>query len=65
MEFLLSIAIPDIGILAEVTPNHMEQFKTFDAYLHEKLLLINNAKHAVVHEKMRDSTSRDALYYGF
>lgn len=64
MDFLLSIAEPDIAILTEVTPAHISQFGTFEAYLHEKILLVSHAKKAIIHEKMRDLISRDALYYG-
>ena len=64
MDFLLSIAVPDIGILTEVTPNHIENFASFDEYLREKLLLIERCTNAIVYENMRDSIGRDALYYG-
>ena len=64
MEFLLSIATPDIGILTEVTPNHIEHFPSFEAYLKEKLLLIERSTQAIVYENMRDSIWRDAIYYG-
>jgi len=37
MDFLMDIAIPDIAILTEVAPNHIEQFGTFDLYKKEKL----------------------------
>lgn len=32
MDFLLSIAIPDIAIISSVSPNHLEQFVTFASY---------------------------------
>lgn len=64
MDFLLSIAVPDIGILTEVTPNHIENFASYDEYLWAKLLLIERCTNAIVYENMRDSIGRDALYYG-
>jgi UDP-N-acetylmuramyl pentapeptide synthase len=53
MDFLLSIVKPDIAILSVVAPNHLEQFGSFELYRKEKLLLIENAKQAIVHESLR------------
>lgn len=64
MDFLLSIAIPDIAILTEVAPNHLEQFGTFDLYKKEKLKITQKAKELIIHDTLRDSVEREALYYG-
>ncbi|MFZ2256186.1 MAG: Mur ligase family protein [Patescibacteria group bacterium] len=64
MDFLLSIAVPDIAIITEVAPNHIEQFGTFDLYKKEKLKLIQGARDIIIHDSLRDSIEREALYYG-
>ena len=63
MDFLLSIAVPDIGILTPVTPNHLEQFGTFEAYKKEKLLFTKKAKKLISHESHRQYIDREAIYY--
>lgn len=64
MDFLLSIAIPDIAILTEIAPNHLEQFWTFDLYKKEKLKMTYSAKYLIMHDSLRDSVDREAIYYG-
>lgn len=63
MDFLLSIAIPDIAILTPVEPNHLEQFGSIDNYRHHKIKLIKSAKSAIIHESLRQYIETDALYY--
>lgn len=64
MDFLLSIAVPDIAIITEVAPNHIEQFGNFDAYKQEKIKLTRWVRDLIIHDSLRDSIERDALYYG-
>jgi len=64
MDFLCSISYPDIAILTEVAPNHIEQFGTLERYRNEKLKILKNACHAIVHESLRAWVDRDAVYYG-
>lgn len=64
MDFLLSIAVPEIAIITEVAPNHLEQFGTFDLYRKEKLKITRQAKHLIIHDTLRDALERDAFYYG-
>lgn len=63
MDFLLSIATPDIAILTPVESNHLEQFGSLDVYRNNKIKLITSAKHAIVHESLRQYIEVDALYY--
>lgn len=60
MDFLLKIAIPEIAIIGEIVPNHMEQFVTIDAYRGEKLKL-SRAKHIILHESLRDFVNEKIL----
>lgn len=64
MEFLLSIAIPDIAIVAPIAPNHLEQFWTLEAYRKEKLFILEWAKKRIVHESLRPYIPYDVIYYG-
>ncbi len=43
MDFMLSIAIPDVAIITEIAPNHIEQFGNFDLYKKEKLKIVSYA----------------------
>lgn len=63
MDFLLSIAKPDIGILTPVESNHLEQFGTLDLYRNNKLQLILASKNKIVHESLRQYIDIDVLYY--
>lgn len=63
MDFLLSIALPDIAILTPVEPNHLEQFGTLFNYRNNKIKLIESARHAIVHESLRQYINIDVLYY--
>jgi UDP-N-acetylmuramoyl-tripeptide--D-alanyl-D-alanine ligase len=63
MDFLLSIVEPDIAIITEIMPNHIEQFKTLEAYRWEKLKLGNQAKILIAHESLRQYIEKEALYY--
>lgn len=53
MDFLLSIAVPDIAIITEIIPNHIEQFGTLDAYRKEKLKITQSAKELIIHDSGR------------
>lgn len=64
MDFLLSIAIPDIAIITEIAPNHLEQFGTFELYRAEKFKLVESARELIIHDSHRSSVEREALYYG-
>lgn len=64
MDFLLSIAIPDIAIVTEIAPNHLEQFKTFELYRAEKLKITRDAKKVIVHNSQRQFIDREVLCYG-
>lgn len=63
MQFLLSIATPDIAIVTPVEPNHLEQFGSLDIYRVNKLLLIEHASIRIIHESLRQYIDLDALYY--
>lgn len=64
MDFLLSIAVPDIAILTEVAPNHIEQFWTFDRYREEKLKFTRWRSDLIIHDSLRNLIEREAFYYG-
>jgi UDP-N-acetylmuramoyl-tripeptide--D-alanyl-D-alanine ligase len=64
MDFLLGIAIPDIAILTEIAPNHIEQFWSFDLYKNEKLKLMHVAWVLIIHDSLRNCIDREAIYYG-
>lgn len=64
MDFLLSIAIPDIAIITEIMPNHIEQFGTFERYREEKLKFVKNTPNLIAHESLREFVEREALFYG-
>lgn len=53
MDFLLSVATPDIAIVSPIVANHMEQFETMQNYRHEKFKILT-AKHCFVHDSLRD-----------
>ncbi len=63
MNFLLSIATPDIAILTPVEPNHLEQFGTLSNYRNHKIKLIQSAQIAIAHESLRQYINTDTLYY--
>lgn len=63
MDFLLSIAVPDIAVLTQVEPNHLEQFESIDNYRNHKIKLIKSAKYAIIHESLRQYIQTDAIYY--
>ena len=63
MQFLLDIATPDIAIITPVEPNHLEQFGSLGVYRSHKLMLIEHAKHRIIHESLRQYVDLDALYY--
>lgn len=64
MDFLLSIAHPDVAIITEIFPNHIEQFHTLEAYRAEKLKIIPYAKTLILHDSLRPFVDREATYYG-
>jgi UDP-N-acetylmuramoyl-tripeptide--D-alanyl-D-alanine ligase len=63
MEFLLSIVAPDIAIVTQIEPNHLEQFGSLELYRASKLLLIEHAHTRILHESLRQYVDLDALYY--
>lgn len=64
MDFLLSIAVPNIAIIAPIVENHIEQFGTLEAYRAEKLKILR-AEHIVVHESLIPFVSGDHIqFYG-
>lgn len=63
MDFLLSIAVPEIAILTPVESNHLEQFGSLENYRKNKLKLIVQAKHSIVHESLRQYIEIEALFY--
>ncbi len=65
MDFLLSIATPDIAIVTPIEPNHIEQFQKFENYRKEKLKILAYAKKAVVHESLAENVPVDTPLYGF
>jgi UDP-N-acetylmuramyl pentapeptide synthase len=64
MDAMLDIAIPDVAIITEIAPNHIEQFGNFDAYKREKLKIIVHARELIIHDSLRNSIEREATYYG-
>jgi UDP-N-acetylmuramoyl-tripeptide--D-alanyl-D-alanine ligase len=64
MDAMLDIAIPDVAIITEIAPNHIEQFGTFDLYKKEKLKIVARARELIIHDSLRNSVEREALYYG-
>lgn len=60
MDFLLEIAVPDIAIIGEIVPNHMEQFKTEEAYRNEKLK-ITRAPNIILHENLVTFVNKEIL----
>ncbi len=65
MDFLLSIAHPDIAIITPVEPNHIEQFQEFSKYKKEKLKILAYAKKYIVHESLRENVPVNTPLYGF
>ncbi len=63
MDFLLSIAIPDIAILTPVESNHLEQFGSLEVYRNNKLKLVTASKYSIIHESLRQYIDFDVLYY--
>lgn len=53
MEFLLSIARPNIAIITAIESNHLEQFGTLERYRQEKLKLFEWAKYCIAHTSLR------------
>jgi UDP-N-acetylmuramyl pentapeptide synthase len=64
MDFLVSIVRPHICILGEITPNHIQQFGTYEAYRAEKLKIVPASRYVVAHESLRPYISQDAIFYG-
>ena len=64
MEYLLSIAKPQIAILTPVAPNHLEQFGTLEKYRDAKLLLPKQAKElAVIHDSQGEFLEGEKVFY--
>ncbi len=63
MDFLLSIAHPDIAIITRVEPNHLEQFGTLEHYRAHKIKLLERSHIAIVHESLRQYIDREFVSY--
>jgi UDP-N-acetylmuramyl pentapeptide synthase len=63
MEFMLSIAHPDIAILTPVEPNHLEQFGTLENYRSHKIKLVTAARSAIIHESLRQYIDHDHVTF--
>jgi UDP-N-acetylmuramoyl-tripeptide--D-alanyl-D-alanine ligase len=63
MDFLLSIATPDIAIIGPISPNHIEQFWIFESYRAEKLKLAESARCIVAYGELKKYITREAVYY--
>lgn len=64
MDFLLDIVVPDIAIITEIMPNHIEQFWSLTAYRWEKLKIANGPKVLVVHDTLHPYIDREVLCFG-
>lgn len=64
MDFLMDIAIPDLVIVTEIVPNHIEQFGSLSAYRAEKLKIVNWPKMVILHDTLRPYVDKEAIYYG-
>ncbi len=51
MDYLLSIAKPNIGIFLNVSPVHLESFSSLDQIAQEKAKLVNQAKVAIINNQ--------------
>lgn len=64
MDFLISIVMPDIAVIAPIEPNHIEQFWSLPLYRSEKLkLIVSSTVTTIAHESLRQYIERDVLYY--
>lgn len=63
MDFLLSIARPDIAIVLPISSNHIEQFGTFEAYRDEKFKIFS-AKNVILHDSLVDFSRENFLLFG-
>jgi UDP-N-acetylmuramoyl-tripeptide--D-alanyl-D-alanine ligase len=64
MEFMLSIVAPDIAVITELTPSHLEQFGTFERYRDAKLLLADLPVYVILHDSLRQYIDREVTYFG-
>lgn len=64
MDFLLSIARPDIAIISPIASNHLEQFGTLAQYRNEKLKLLQGVENCIIHESLRLYVDSEWVYYG-
>lgn len=62
---MLSIVVPDIAVITELTPSHLEQFGTFERYREAKLLLADLPTHVILHDSLRQYIDREVTYFGF
>ena len=44
MDFMLSIAEPDVAVLLNISKNHIVNFGSFEAYAHEKAKIISRSR---------------------
>ena len=63
MDFLLSIAIPDVAIITPISPNHIEQFGDFARYRDEKLKIFHAGK-IILHHSLEDFKNEKSIIYG-
>lgn len=64
MDFLLDIVVPDIAVITEIMPNHIEQFGSFSAYRWEKLKMAEATNMLIAHDTLRPYIERDTTFYG-
>jgi len=51
MDYLLSVVKPNIGIFLNVSPVHLDKFKSLDQIAEEKAKLVNQAKIAIINNQ--------------
>lgn len=64
MDYLLSIALPDLAIIWPISPNHIEQFGTFESYKNEKLKLATTAKQVIAYDALWWHWANSVSTYG-
>ena len=67
MDYLTSVACPDIAILTEISPNHVENFHGFEEYMNEKIKILECSKESLVfswNKKFLKNTNSSITYYG-
>lgn len=54
----------DIGVITNVTHEHLDYHKTFENYLNTKLKLLKDVKFAIVNYSLKDKVKRQMLTFG-